>query len=75
MKEAEATGFKTRSFRFFCILFLSKMNFKNVFFYIEGMSIMFYDLLVVYPMKSSVNKFYNVMSLYCIQHEFLYKLD
>lgn len=44
-------------------------------FYIEGMSIMFYDLLVVYPMKSSVNKFYNVMSLYCIQHEFLYKLD
>lgn len=33
---------------------------------------MFYDLLVVYPMKSSVNKFYNVMSMYSIQHEFLY---
>lgn len=33
---------------------------------------MFYDLLVVYPMKSSVNRFYNAMSLYCIQHEFLY---
>lgn len=31
---------------------------------------MIYDLLVVYLMKSSVNKFYNVMSMYCIKHEF-----
>lgn len=31
---------------------------------------MFYDLLVVYPMKSSVNKFYNVISLYCMQPDF-----
>lgn len=31
---------------------------------------MIYDLLVVYPMKLSVNRFYNAMSLYCIQLDF-----
>lgn len=39
-------------------------------FYIEGMSIMFYDLLVVYLMKLSVNKFYNVMSMYVYNMSF-----
>lgn len=33
---------------------------------------MLYALLVVYPMKSSVYKFYSVLSLYCIQHDYLY---
>jgi len=57
MKEAEATGLDPE-LSLFLYSFLGKNEFQKCFpSIIEGMNIMIYDVLVVYPMKSSVNKF------------------